>query len=90
VPALSYGSGDDLVEGGKAAGEAAGKDYNEKRYHQAGDEWQADWTFAGMVHDLPVLYRLGSSLANSTRWPGWGADSEFRVIREKTAAARNP
>ena len=90
VPALSYGSGDDLVEGGQAAGEAAGKDYNEKRYHQAADEWQSDWTFAGMVHDLPVLYRLGSGLANSTRWPGWGADSEFRVIREKSAAERNP
>ncbi|RYD14373.1 MAG: M28 family peptidase [Lysobacteraceae bacterium] len=88
VPALSYGSGDDLVEGGKAAGEAEGKDYNEKRYHQPADEWRAEWTFAGMAHDLPMLYRLGKDLANSTRWPGWGADSEFRVIREKTASER--
>ena len=88
VPALSYGSGNDLVEGGVAAGDAEGKDYNQKRYHQPADEWRADWTFASMVHDLPMLYRLGSSLANSTRWPGWGADSEFRVIREKTAAER--
>ena len=88
VPALSFGSGDDLVEGGKAAGEAEGKDYNEKRYHQPADEWRAEWTFAGMAHDLPMLYRLGSSLANSTRWPGWGADSEFRVIRERSASER--
>ncbi len=88
VPALSYGSGDDLVEGGKAAGEAEGKDYNEKRYHQPADEWRAEWTFAGMAHDLPMLYRLGKGLANSTRWPGWGADSEFRVIREKSASER--
>ena len=88
VPALSFGSGNDLVEGGTAAGDAEGKDYNQKRYHQPADEWRADWTFASMVHDLPMLYRLGSSLANSTRWPGWGADSEFRVIREKTAAER--
>ena len=88
VPALSFGSGDDLVEGGKAAGEAEGKDYNEKRYHQPADEWRAEWSFAGMAHDLPMLYRLGSSLANSTRWPGWGADSEFRVIREKSASER--
>jgi Zn-dependent M28 family amino/carboxypeptidase len=88
VPALSYGSGNDLVEGGVAAGEAAGKDYNVKRYHQPADEWQADWSFASMVNDLPLLYRLGSEFANSTRWPGWGSDSEFRVIREKTAAER--
>ena len=88
VPALSFGSGDDLVEGGKAAGEAEGKDYNEKRYHQPADEWRAEWSFAGMAHDLPMLYRLGSSLANSTRWPGWGADSEFRVIRERSASER--
>ena len=52
VPALSFGSGNDLVDGGVAAGEAAGKDYTANRYHQPADEWQADWTFAGMAHDL--------------------------------------
>ena len=88
VPALSWGSGNDWVDGGTEAGEAAGKDYVAKRYHQPADEWDANWTFAGMVHDLPILYRLGNDLANSTRWPHWGADSEFRAIREATAAQR--
>ncbi len=88
VPALSWGSGNDWVDGGTEAGEAAGKDYVAKRYHQPADEWDANWTFAGMVHDLPILYRLGNDLANSTRWPQWGADSEFRAIREATAAQR--
>lgn len=88
VPALSYGSGNDWVEGGIAAGEAAGKDYVAKRYHQPADEWEASWTFAGMVHDLPLLYKLGNDLANSKRWPEWGRDSEFRAIREATAAQR--
>lgn len=88
VPALSWGSGNDWVDGGTEAGEAAGKDYVAKRYHQPADEWDANWTFAGMVHDLPILYRLGNDLANSARWPQWGADSEFRAIREATAAQR--
>ncbi|MCB1571023.1 MAG: M28 family peptidase, partial [Xanthomonadales bacterium] len=79
VPSLSYGSGNDWVEGGIEAGEAAGKDYVSKRYHQPADEWQADWSFAGMVHDLPLLYQLGNDLANSRRWPEWGKDSEFRA-----------
>jgi Zn-dependent M28 family amino/carboxypeptidase len=88
VPALSYGSGNDLVNGGLAAGEAAGKDYTKNRYHQPADEWQADWTFAGMVHDLPILYKLGNDLANSRRWPDWAKDSEFRVTRDASAGER--
>lgn len=88
VPAVSYGSGNDLVNGGVAAGEAAEKAYVSDRYHQPADEWQADWTFAGMAHDLPLLYKVGSELANSRRWPDWGKDSEFRAVRDKSAADR--
>jgi hypothetical protein len=31
---------------------------------------------------------LGRDLANSRDWPDWGADSEFRAIRDKSAAER--
>jgi len=88
VPALSFGSGNDLVNGGVAAGEAAHKDYVTNRYHQPADEWQADWTFAGMAHDLGVLYQVGADLANSSHWPDWAEDSEFRAKRDATAAER--
>lgn len=88
VPALSFASGNDLVEGGLAAGEAAGKAYTAERYHQPADEWRADWSFAGMAHDLPLLYRVGETLANSRRWPEWGQGSEFRAIREASRAER--
>ena len=88
VPSLSFGSGDDLVDGGKAAGEARRKTYIKEHYHQPSDEWQASWTFAGMAHDLAVLYRLGSELANSTDWPDWAADSEFRPTRDASAVER--
>jgi len=88
VPALSFSSGNDLVDGGITAGEAAFKDYVSNRYHQPADEWQASWTFAGMAHDLGVLYQVGSELANSSRWPDWSSDSEFRAKRDATAAER--
>jgi len=88
VPAISFGSGNDWVDGGVAAGKAAEDDYTAKRYHQQGDEWQADWPFTGMARDLQVLYVLGSQLANSDDWPDWSKDSEFRAIRDKTAAER--
>ena len=88
VPALSFGSGDDLLNGGKAAGEAKRKEYIEQHYHQPSDEWQASWTFAGMAHDLGILYRVGSELANSGQWPNWSEDSEFRTLRDATASER--
>ena len=88
VPALSFESGNDLVNGGIAAGDAAKKEYTANHYHQPADEWQANWTFAGMAHDLGVLYKLGSDLANSKQWPEWSKDSEFRATRDATAAER--
>jgi Zn-dependent M28 family amino/carboxypeptidase len=88
VPAISFGSGNDWVDGGLVAGKAAEKDYTAKRYHQPGDEWQAGWTFTGMTRDLQLLYTVGSDLANSDQWPNWSKDSEFRPIRDATAAAR--
>ncbi|MGN2249751.1 M28 family metallopeptidase [Frateuria sp. GZRe14] len=88
IPAISFESGNDLVKGGKAAGEAAGKLYNREHYHQPSDEWQASWTFTGMAHDLRLLYQLGYQLAGSDAWPAWSKDSEFRAVREKTADQR--
>ncbi|HEY4559595.1 MAG TPA: M28 family metallopeptidase [Lysobacter sp.] len=88
VPAISYGSGNDWVEGGVAAAEADQAKYTEERYHQPADQWEASWTFAGMAHDLGMLYTLGRDLANSNAWPNWSQDSEFRGARDKTAADR--
>jgi Zn-dependent M28 family amino/carboxypeptidase len=88
VPAISFGDGNDLVKGGVARGEALGKEYVEKHYHQPSDEWSPDWDFSGMAQDLYLLHLVGRDLANSRAWPNWGADSEFRAIRDKSAAER--
>jgi Zn-dependent M28 family amino/carboxypeptidase len=88
VPALSFESGNDLVDGGKAAGEAQAKAYTREHYHQPSDEWQAGWSFAGMAHDLGVLHDLGMQLADSREWPNWSGDSEFRTIRDRSATER--
>jgi len=88
VPALSFGSGNDLADGGVAAGEAQHKDYVDNRYHQPADEWKPAWTFAGMAHDLGVLYQVGAELAGSDQWPDWSKDSEFRATRDASASER--
>jgi Zn-dependent M28 family amino/carboxypeptidase len=88
APAISVKSGQDLIKGGRAAGAAAEVAYTRDKYHQPADEWSADWDLAGQVQDLELLYRMGRDLANSDQWPGWNADSEFKAIRDKTAAER--
>jgi Zn-dependent M28 family amino/carboxypeptidase len=88
VPAISFGSGRDLLNGGVARGTQIAKDYTRDRYHQPADEWSADWDLTGMAEDAGLLYDLGRDLADSRQWPDWSADSEFRAERDKTAAQR--
>jgi len=88
VPAISFNEGNDLVNGGTARGEALGKDYNEKSYHQPSDEWSPEWDFTGMAEDTVLLHNVGRILANSRLWPEWSIDSEFKGERNKTAAER--
>lgn len=88
VPAISYSAGQDWDVGGVAAGKAEEDDYVAHRYHQQADEWKPEWTFAGAARDLQVLYTLGMQLADSRQWPDWSSDSEFRAIRDQSAAER--
>jgi Zn-dependent M28 family amino/carboxypeptidase len=88
VPAISFGSGDDWIDGGTAAGKAAEEAYNNDNYHQPSDQWSAKWPFTGMARDLEILYGLGNDLANSRAWPNWSKDSEFRAARDASAGKR--
>jgi Zn-dependent M28 family amino/carboxypeptidase len=88
VPAISVGSGEDLVKGGKEAGQKAEEDYTANRYHQPADEWRADWDLTGQAQDLGLFYEVGADLANSTVWPEWQAGSEFKALRDETKAER--
>jgi Zn-dependent M28 family amino/carboxypeptidase/ketosteroid isomerase-like protein len=90
VPAISFRSGLDLVDGGVAAGKAAMDDHIAKRYHQPADEWSPTWDLRGMVMDTDLLYSVGRELANSRLWPQWLEGSEFKAIRDKTEIIRKP
>lgn len=88
VPALSFGAGENLEKGGKAAGEAAGEAYIKDRYHQPADEYEAGWDMSGFVQEVGVFYDLGRELANSREWPEWKAGAEFKAERDKTKSQR--
>lgn len=78
----------DLVEGGREAGQAWVDAYTGQCYHQACDAWSPDWKLGGAVQDIALFYQIGDELARSSRWPEWKAGSEFKAIRDRSAAAR--
>jgi Zn-dependent M28 family amino/carboxypeptidase len=92
VPALYADGGTDLLDGGIAAGEAAGKDYNEHRYHKPDDEYDpATWKLDGTMQDLATLFEVGLALVHDTNlWPNWYKGNPFRAARDTMMAANPP
>jgi Zn-dependent M28 family amino/carboxypeptidase len=89
VPAISFKSGDNLDGGGIAAGQLWAEAYNRDRYHQPDDEFDAkSWRSDGIAADALLLYTLGRRLADSREWPEWKDGSEFKAIRDESAAQR--
>ena len=82
VPMLYVDSGIDLVDGGEAAGEAAGKKYTDNDYHQPSDEYSDSWNLGGIEADVKVDYEIINRLANSADWPNWYDGNEFKAIRD--------
>lgn len=83
VPMLYADGGEDLREGGREAGEAAGMDYRDHRYHAPGDEYSDAWPMDGMVENVELFYSVGDTLANSNDWPNWYEGNEFRALRDQ-------
>jgi Zn-dependent M28 family amino/carboxypeptidase len=89
VPALYVDAGDDLIDGGKAAGEAAAKDYNENRYHKPGDQYDAaTWKLDGTMDELSAVYGVGLEIANDDRWPNWYSGNPFKSARDAMLKAK--
>jgi Zn-dependent M28 family amino/carboxypeptidase len=88
VPALTFTPGEDLVNGGIARSKAWQENYTTNMYHQPADEYSPDWVFTGMAQDAELLHAVGLRLANSSDWPNWSTESEFRAARDRSAAER--
>jgi Zn-dependent M28 family amino/carboxypeptidase len=93
VPALllmGLGGGADLVEGGRAAGDAWVSRYTDDCYHKACDAWSADWDLRGAAADVDLVVDMTRRLARTGVWPDWRPGSEFGRTRAETASARRP
>ncbi|HEX8527610.1 M28 family metallopeptidase [Allosphingosinicella sp.] len=88
VPFLYGRGGEDLVNGGPAAGRAWSQEYRANRYHQPADEFLTTWDWAGAINDLEIYYELMTRLANGDDWPNWNEGDEFRAIRDRSRSGR--
>ena len=83
VPMLYGSGGEDLIDGGKAAGKAFAEDYVAHRYHKPADEYAPTWNVAGILEDDTILYLVGEAMSHEGVWPNWYAGNEFRALRDR-------
>lgn len=88
VPMAYVKGGGTFLDAPVAAREAGRSEYGARRYHQADDEWSADWDLRGQVEDLELIFNIGRDLANSRDWPEWMPGSEFGPARAPSAGQR--
>ena len=88
VPMFNFGSGEDLVAGGKDAGKKAAEDYEKNRYHAPADEYDAIANWDGMIAALQLYYAAGRMLAMTDAWPNWVKGDEFRAARDASRAGQ--
>ncbi len=88
VPMLYFDGGENLFEGGPAAGRAWAENYTTNRYHGPDDEIEAITDWSGMMADLRLYFAVGRMIAMDTAWPNWVEGDEFRAIRDRSRAGR--
>src|SRR5688572_2972096 len=57
--------------------------YNDKDYHQPGDQYDPSWDFSGGVNDMRVLAQLGWRIAQQAEMPKYNAGDQFGEVRKK-------
>ncbi|HEX2835111.1 MAG TPA: M28 family peptidase [Thermoanaerobaculia bacterium] len=83
VPAFSIKQGLDLVGDSTGAGREKAKEYREKHYHQASDEFDPTWNFQSAVQIGRLAFWLGWEAANATDLPMWLEGEEFYGVTAK-------
>lgn len=86
---MGIAGGADLLDGGREAGNQWIADYTGTCYHQTCDAWDPNWDLRGAAQDVALFHTIIRDLGNGTRWPQWKPGSEFKALRDRSAAARD-
>jgi Zn-dependent M28 family amino/carboxypeptidase len=87
VPAFSIKQGFDVVGKPKEWGQAKSKEYREKHYHQASDEFDPSWDFEAAKQIGRLALLLGLEAANASDMPMWLPGEEFYAVTAKAREA---
>lgn len=82
VPAFSIKQGLEVI-GKPGHGEAKSKEYREKHYHQASDEFDPTWDFSAAVQVARLSLWLGHEAAQSDTLPMWLEGEEFYAVTKR-------
>ena len=79
---MSMDTGIDSKEHGKEWGMEYHQMITDSIYHKVTDEYSEDLNVDGIMQYLQVVFDVGYTLANSSKFPNWKKDDEFRPIRD--------
>jgi Zn-dependent M28 family amino/carboxypeptidase len=88
VPMIYFDSGENLLDGGTAAGRAWADNYTANHYHAPSDDISIITNWDGMMADLRLYYAVARMLAMTEAWPNWLEGDEFRKARDDSRAAQ--
>ena len=83
VPAVYCDSGTDFIDRPAGWGREVMEKWTAERYHQPGDEYEAEWDLSGAVEDAQLYYWIGLKVARSAALPAWYPGDEFEATRLK-------
>jgi Zn-dependent M28 family amino/carboxypeptidase len=88
VPAFSIKQGNDILGKPEGYGQAKSKEYREKHYHQASDEYDPEWDFGATVQVARLAMWLGYEAAQAAEKPMWLEGEEFYAVTAKARGRR--
>jgi Zn-dependent M28 family amino/carboxypeptidase len=83
VPAFSIKQGAEVIGQPQGYGAAKVKEYRDKHYHQASDEFDPTWDFAAAVQVARFALWLGYEAAQTEQMPMWLEGEEFYGVTKK-------
>jgi len=87
VPSFSIKQGFDVVGKPPEFGHAISKEYRDRHYHQASDEYDPSWDFESAVQMGRLAFNLGMEAANAAEKPMWLPGEEFYTVTAKARSA---
>ena len=82
LPSMSMDNGIDSREHGREWGMEYHKAFVDSNYHKVSDEYSEELNVDGIMQYLQVVFDIGYTLANSSKYPNWNKEDEFRPIRD--------